>query len=305
MKRINFLILVCVAIASMSLTGCRPDFNTDAKVTVYSVPDRNDIVWENDLCCYRVSRDTALSDRTASSIDVWVKKPGRLVSKEWCWDARRNPDRLHTNHDGQGGDCFPADYSLGLGGSAYMKDTTFMPLPVTCRSFDILRRTEDEIIFVLHYPDWDLSRFHDAWLDKQVEIKAGSSFCKVTDFYNGHFDELTVAVGLAEQVYWNGSADMLTDGAYIAMDWEAVEGVEGWSLNDSIGTAIIVPDTCGVSMERRDGHIMLSTTVVPDEPFVYYIGSCWTGGSAEGLDRCQWLEMIREFNAALTTQSPR
>lgn len=306
MKKNNFLLLACVPML-LSVLGCKPDFNTDAKVTVYAVPEKGDIVWENDVCIYRVSADTVASDKFASSIDVWVKKPGRLVSKEWCWEARRHQDRLLSNHDGQGGDCYYADNSLGLGGSAYLKDSTFVPLPTPCRSFDVLRRTEDELIFVLHYPTWDLSRFHDAWLDKQIEIKAGSNFCKVTDFYSGHFDELTVAVGLAVQVNDNGISARQTDNNCLAWDWGAVPDTRGWNPTDCIGTALIVPDTCDVKMEMQNGHIIMSRTIVPDEPFVYYIGSCWTGGNFAGCDKDQWPwhTMIQELNFELRPQSQR
>lgn len=304
MKRINSMLLVSGVVMLLSVAGCKPDFNTDAKVTVYAVPGKGDIVWENDVCIYRVSGDTVVSDKFASSIDVWVKKPGRLVSKEWCWEARRHQDRLFSNHDGQGGDCYYADYSLGLGGSAYLKDSTFVPLPAACRSFDVLRRTEDELIFVLHYPTWDLSRFHDAWLDKQIEIKAGSNFCKVTDFYSGHFDEFTVAVGLAVLEKDKGIARQ-NDYNYLAWDWKTVPDAKGWNPTDCIGTAVIVPDTCDVKIVEQEGHIMMSKTIVPDEPFVYYIGSCWTGGNFAGCDMEQWHKMIQDFNSELMPQSQR
>lgn len=280
MKRI-----LTLAMALTALVCCRPDYDREAGVTAFAVPGTGDFVWENSLTGYCIPGAGNDPASASHGIDVWVKKPGDLVMRDWCWEARRHPERMHDDHKGMGGDFFTVGNGLGAGASALLMDSGFVFPPAAFSSYQILRRTDSEVTFVLHYPVMKLGRFREVGLDKQISISAESRFCKVTDYYSGYFDELRIAAGLP-----------LADDTQMYAD-SVCQYVLNWNKADDgsmIGTAVYAgPNSCEVTQVNGHGHALLVATIAPDQPFTYYIGSCWSNAGVDSMDA--WKEELLSF----------
>lgn len=214
-------------------------------LTGFAVTENGDFVWENDAVCYSV-KGSADKAAVSPGIDMFCKNGGTMVTR-----SRKAMRGVNSICRG-----------LGIGGSAVMADTGLVFPPENYSSVDILRHTPDELTFVLHYNGWKLDRQREVRLDKQITVKAGSSLCKVVDYYNGYFDDITIAAGVE-------LAD--TGGAPFGGKDFVAANVNGQKV------AVLSSDSCTVYTEPVSNHVLISRSVYPDEPFTYYI--CTTFGT--------------------------
>ncbi len=287
MRRMCFLLL-----AVSLLAACGQGYDQKNKVSAFMVPKSSDFVFENDVVCFRIHGEGVEDVLVTPGIDVWVKKPGALVARKWCHDDLRKKTRMEDDHDGMGRDCFRVGRTLGAGGSALLIDSTLVFPQVNYRSADILRHTADEFTFVLHYPGWKFGANQEVWLDKQITIKAGSNFCKVIDYYNGYFDEVTVAAGIALHDGAEAFSDTLSNGVSLIANWEYPSADNVTPEYGMIGTSVFSQEADSVIINGPGNNAVITKNVAPDEPFVYYIGSCWSLGNVS--DKESWISLVRE-----------
>ena len=107
-------LLILASALCLCCCGQKP---LEPKVMARYVPERaDDFVFENNLIAGRIYGKALEGNPTSPGIDIWVKKPGRLVANEWYAQAQVDPNYYHHDH-GEGKDCYKVGRSLGGGGS--------------------------------------------------------------------------------------------------------------------------------------------------------------------------------------------
>ena len=118
------------------------------------VPERaDDFIFENNLICGRIYGQALEGNPTSPGIDIWVKLPGALVADQRYKDELENGKTYHKDW-GNGKDCYKVAVSLGGGASAPLVDGQLCYPATNWRSYEILSKTPEEVVFVLTYPAW-------------------------------------------------------------------------------------------------------------------------------------------------------
>lgn len=280
MKKILF-----VAAAVLCIAACAP--KEEQKVMARHVPERmDDFIWENDCVCYRAYGQALEGNPTAPGFDVWVKTPGKLVANERYRLELEENQSYHIDH-GNGKDCYKVAVSLGAGASSPVVDGQFVFPATNWRSYEILKDEPSEVVFVLHYPAWEVAGAQ-VTLDKKITVTPGTNFCKAEDVYSGDFDSLTIAAGLIRH---DIEAEISGDN-YVAI-WEHASDQSMESEEGMIGLAVYMPDAESVEANGPAEHAVLYKTVKSGEPVVYYFGSGWSRGNMP--DSEQWFETVKEM----------
>ena len=281
MKRFFYLLAAVMLIAS-----CAPK---EQKVMARFVPERSDdFVWENNYVCYRAYGEALEGNPTSPGFDIWVKTPGALVADERYRMELEEGLSYHIDH-GNGKDCYKVAVSLGGGASAPLVDGQLIYPATNYRSYDILSEKADEVVFVLHYPAWDVNGAKVS-LDKKITVSADTYFCKAEDVYSGDFDELVIAAG----VFTHEMDDsLITDRGFAIWEKASDTSVEP-EEEGRIGVAVYMPEAeTVVPLEANRPHIVCTKTVRPGDTLTYYFGSCWSKGDIK--DAASWFEEFRNF----------
>ena len=259
------------------------------RVMAREVPERmDDFVFENDLIAGRFYGKALEGDPTSPGIDVWVKLPGALVADDWYAHAVSDPEYYHHDHGGK--DCYKVSVSLGGGASVPFVDGKLRYPATNWRESAVLSQSDDEVIFVLKYPEWDAGGAR-VRLEKTVTVKAGMCFCKVEDRYFGDFDELDIAAGL-----WVHDLDNVTilssDGKSFVSIWEPASDQSIEPEDGMLGLAVVMPSARETSLVEDDGktHTVCISAVHSGEPLTYWFGSCWSKGAVK--DPLKWQETV-------------
>ena len=271
MKRILILAAAVIAFAA-----CAPK---EQKVMARAVPERaDDFVFENDLIAGRFYGKALEGNPTSPGLDVWVKLPGKLVADEWYKNAVEGDDPNYYHKDHGGKDCYKVAVSLGGGASVpYINDVLCYPA-TNYRSCEVLSQTGDEVVFALHYPEWEAAEGVLVTLDKKVTVSAGSYFIKQEDRYSFKgADELTVAAGFKLHGALSTVEEM--DGAlgYYAI-WEKASDTSVEPEDGMLGIAVVMPDADSMEFNENLDHALLTKTVSSGQVVTYYSGSCWSKG---------------------------
>ena len=262
-------------LALIALTACSGGVAPDGKFFAGSSPEHgDDFVWENSRICYRVAGRGSEKDFVSPGFDVFVKDPGTFIG--------RSLDTHKTRR------CRAADFSAGLGAgaSAVLFGGDIVLSPTNYRSAEVLYRSDDRMVFVLHYPKWKLGN-DEIWLDKQITLLADSDIFEVADYYNGYFDHITVAAGLdrtGSDV--SGCGDDGCGGKMISVLRHTPEDCV---LGGTMTFVLAAPDCDTVIVDGPGNHSVALKRVIPNEPFVYWTGSFL----AEGYEQADvWLEQV-------------
>ena len=275
----------------LTVAGCRD--NPAPKVMAREVPERaDDFVFENNLVAGRFYGKSLEGDPTSPGLDVWVKLPGRLVADEWYAGAMEDGSYYHHDHGGK--DCYKVAVSLGGGASVPYLDNRLRWPATNYRTSTILERTDDKIVFVLGYPEWEASEGVMVKLEKKVTVKADSYFIKVEDTYDfTGTDTLTVAAGFKLHGEQDTVVERLEEPGRIAI-WEKASDQSVEPEDGFIGVAMIMPDADSQVFSPEQDHALLLKDIHPRQKICYEVGSCWSKGEIK--DHITWFETVKQFN---------
>jgi hypothetical protein len=262
--------------AVFALAGCKQQ-PVEPKVMARFVPERaDDFVFENNLVAGRFYGQALEGNPTSPGIDIWVKKPGKLVADVWYAEAQKDPEYYHHDHDGK--DCYKVSVSLGGGASAPLIDGRLAMPATNYRSWEIVEQTPDKVVFVLHYPEWEAAEGVKVSLDKQVTVCADSYFCRVDDTYRFTGAEtLTVAAGLLRHSAQETiEQERLTPVSYAIWEHASDQSVE--PEDGMLGVAVVVPGAKDVCVHEDLDHGIATREIKSGEVFTYCFGSCWSKG---------------------------
>ena len=284
MKRILLTAMLLV----FSLVGCRQQASGPQVMARY-VPERSDdFVFENNLVAGRFYGEALEGNPTSPGIDVWVKLPGKLVANQWYKGAMEDPDYYHHDHGGK--DCYKVAVSLGGGASAPLVDGQLCYPPTNYRSFDMAEESPEKVVFVLHYPEWQIGEAIRVSLDKKVMVTPDTYFCEVEDCYVFTGAEtLEIAAGVNRHPAQNDDIDELLAPSCYAI-WEPASDQSIEPEDGFLGVAVIVPDGTSAYITDDGMHGVCTRTVRSGEPFRYKFGSCWSKGEIK--DMATWFTLV-------------
>ena len=262
--------------AIFALAGCKQQ-PAEPTVMARFVPERaDDFVFENNLIAGRFYGQALEGNPTSPGIDIWVKKPGALVADAWYAEAVKDPDYYHHDHGGK--DCYKVAVSLGGGASAPMIDGRLAMPATNYRAWEILEQSPDKVVFVLHYPEWEVAEEVLVSLDKKVTVTPDTYFCRVDDTWNfTGADELVVAAGLLR----HGAQETIEkefrgEDRYAIWEHASDQSIE--PEDGMLGVAVYMPGAAEVLVDDTLDHGLLLKNVKSGEPLTYYYGSCWSKG---------------------------
>ena len=287
MKRPFLILSLCL----LALAGCQSA--PTAKVMARYVPERaDDFVFENDLIAGRFYGKALEGNPTSPGIDVWVKLPGKLVANDWYKGAMEDPDYYHHDHGGK--DCYKVAVSLGGGASAPLFDGRLCLPPTNYRSYEIVEDTPEKVVFILHYPAWDICEGVTVSLDKKVTVVPDSYFCDVEDNYTFTGTEtLEIAAGVNRHPAQNPDPEELISIDRYAV-WEPASDQSIEPEDGMLGVAVVVQDGEYSYVTDDEIHGLCVRKVASGEPFRYKFGSCWSKGDIK--DRVTWFNLVMAQN---------
>lgn len=268
--------------------------HSQQKVMARYVPERaDDFVFENNLIAGRIYGKALEGETISPGIDIWVKLPGALVADEMYRMELEEGMTYHKFH-GLGKDCYKVGQSLGGGASALLIENRLQYPATNWRSWEILEQTPEEVVFVLHYPEWESCGERMA-LDKKITVTADSYFCKVEDTwtFSGEFgDSLYVAAGVLRHLPQETIVDELVlDDRYAI--WEHASDTSAEPEDGMIGVGIFVPGAEYSWCSKGDEHGICSKKIASGDTFTYYFGNCWSKGDIKTVD--DWFSIVKDL----------
>lgn len=261
------LLLVQVSIPANSsiVIAAVPGTPSNVKPRTYArfVPERkDDFAWENDRIAFRMY-GAALENfpaENAHGIDVWVKRTPELIVNKWY----KTNDYHHDNGDGL--DYYSVGLTLGAGDIApYFNDSIYFPRHY--RTWKVLDSGPLRCTFQLGYEPWQAGR-NTVSVIKTISLDAGSQLNKMSVQYKlSAGDILPVATGIVRRM--QQGTMLLDEKNGVVGYWEPEHGQDGIT-----GLGMIVPAK-KQRMLLTGQHLLATTTINVQEPFVYYFGAAW------------------------------
>jgi len=283
--------LMILAAAALTLAACAPKAE-QAKVMARLVPERaDDFAWENDYVAYRAYGEALETLEggalTSPGFDAWVKNTTDLVMDQRYVDDLQNGISYHKDH-GNGKDCYKVGVTLGAGASSPVIEGELRFPATNFRSSEVLEQSADKVVFVLHYPQWEVAGYKIA-LDKKITVKAGSHFCEAEDTYSfeGPTETLSIAAGIVRHDVVAES--MLADRFAI---WEKASDTGAEPEESCLGLAIVMPGAEMTSVSGDCTHSLCVKSVKSGEPLKYFFGSCWEKADITTSDA--WFKLVAE-----------
>lgn len=282
-----------ITAAIIMMVACAPKKEAEPKVMARAVPERaDDFVFENNLIAGRIYGKALEGNPTSPGIDIWVKTPGALVADQRYKDDLENDKSYHIDW-GNGKDCYKVAVSLGGGASALLIENRIQYPATNYRSYEVLEQTDDKVVFVLSYPEWEAGGEKIA-LDKKITVIADSYFCKVEDTYtfSGEYgDELNVVAGVFRHAAQETITDELQENGRYAI-WEHASDQSAEPEDGMIGVAVFVPGAEFTCLSHGDDHGIVGKKIKSGETFEYYFASCWSKGDIHSAE--EWFKLVKE-----------
>ena len=289
MKKIFVILSVAALIA-----GCAPKQESEPKVMARFVPERmDDFVFENNLMAGRIYGKALEGNPTSPGIDIWVKTPGALVADERYAGYVNDGDAYYHHDHGNGKDCYKVSVSLGGGASAAMIDGKIQYPATNFRSYEVLEQSDDKVVFVLHYPEWEAEGARIA-LDKKITVTPDTYLLKCEDTYTfSGRDTLDVVAGVFRHVAQGTIESELQEPDRYALWEHASDQSIEVDEETRIGVAVVVPGATISGLTEGEDHGIVGKTVKSGETFTYYFGSCWSKADVKTAE--DWFAIVKEF----------
>ena len=282
--------ILLAALAVMVVAGCRKA--SEPKVMAREVPERaDDFVFENDLIAGRFYGKALEGNPTSPGLDIWVKLPGKLVADDWYSHAVTEGNYYHKDPGGK--DCYKVAVSLGGGASVPLIDGKLCWPATNYRSYEILEKTSDKVVFELQYPAWEVADGVSASLSKKVTVNAGSYFIQVEDTYTySGTDILTIAAGFKLHGEQNTVKDQMESKDRLAI-WEHASDQSVEPEDGLIGIAIVMPDADSFLVSGDLDHALLLKAAPSGGTISYSVGSCWSKAGIK--TSADWFKLVRDL----------
>lgn len=264
--------------------------SAEPRVMARFVPERaDDFVFENEQIAGRIYGQALEAEMVSPGIDIWVKIPGELIAND-MYSGKLS----YHKFNGKGKDCYKVGVTLGAGASAVVLDDKLIFPATNYRSYEILENTNDKVVFVLHYPEWEVDGEKIA-LDKKLTVTSGTRFVRVDDTYTfsgPRGKKLTVAAGVNRHI----ALDTVQD-EYFGSDryilWEKASDTSAEPEEGMIGVAVYVPGAKNACLSADQTHGIVSKTIRSGKPFTYYFGNCWSRGGVETSE--EWFSLVKSL----------
>lgn len=278
------------------------------------VPERkDDIVWENDRCAYRVYGPALQkTGEKAYGIDVWVKNTPELVADErYALDISGFQETMrlknagkeeeafenglattfHVDH-GRGYDPYRVGPTLGCGAPALLCGDSLV-MPHSWKEFEIMDNGPLRFTVALTY-----DKAKDGWTEHRIiSLDKGSNFNKVTVWYENLPQPTDVVGGVV--IHEEDSTAFSLGKNYV----EYADPTDNMLGNTSqVYTACVFPDgvdkTTYLPNARVEngntGHIIgIHRSLRSKECFTYYFGAAWSKYDVRSQN--EWRLRIKEF----------
>jgi len=265
----------------------------EKKVMARFVPERSDdFVFENNLIAGRFYGKALEGNPTSPGIDIWVKRPGKLVADEWYKGFLTESDEYY-HHDHGGKDCYKVAVSLGGGASAPLIGGKLRYPATNFRSWDMVEETPGKVVFTLHYPQWEAAEGVKVALDKTVTVVPDTYFCEVEDVYTFEgADVLTIAAGINCHAALETVEEEYLNPDRVAI-WEHASDTTFEPEDGMLGVAVVMPGSESAGLLSDDGtHFLVCKEVSSGEPLRYSFGSCWSKGEVKTAG--DWFRLVSE-----------
>jgi hypothetical protein len=286
-------LLAATALAAQGRDDDRPTLVAKTRLQPPSPADRQrraavvvapyrygDILWENDRTAHRIYGRPleAVEPPSSSGIDAW----GKAVP--WPFMDRQLRTGHQHDYQGEGLDFYNVNASRGAGGLGIWHDNKLW----TSRNYarhSILQNGPDVASFEVDYDPWPVDTGRKVWETRRFSLPSGSNFTRMTStIRSDRPGEIIVGIGIGKRVTSDGKLGTLSvDRPGGKMTW--------WSPPDpvrgQIGVAVMVDPSQIVGITEDYDNYLILLRVAPGRPFVYYMGSAWTGGR-EFHDRPSW-----------------
>jgi len=278
----------CLIAAITLIAGLVSCKSGEPQVMARFVPERHDdFIFENNLIAGRLYgrslEDCGKGEIISPGIDVWVKTPGALVANKRYEDELQNGKSYHINW-GNGKDCYKVGKSLGAGASSPIVDGVLCLPATNFRSWEILKESSKEVVFVLKYPEWTIDNGITVSLEKTFTIVPDTYFIKCEDKYefNGA-DTLTIAAGVNRHIRQNIMlGEQLSSDRYAL--WEHASDTSAEPEEGLVGVAVVMPACDRVCLTADQSHAVCCKAIKSGETLTYWFGSCWTEGNIKDFD---------------------
>lgn len=265
----------------------REDFlNLGDKVMARPVPGHfDDFVFENNLIAGRFFGKGQEGNPTSPGLDIWVKKPGKLVAEDWYAAQEHYPGFYHYNHGGK--DCYSVGVSLGGGASVPFIDGKLCYPATNYRSCAILSQDKERVCFQLDYPTWEAAPGIRVKLRKIIVLDADCHYASVEDTYTfTGADQLTIAAGFR----LHSPADTMALSDRIAI-WEEASDQRVEPEDGMIGLAVSMEEAEKAYIDSELEHALLLKTIRSGESVRYRMGSCWSKGTVNTPEA--WFSLVK------------
>jgi hypothetical protein len=249
------------------------------------VPERlDDFAWENDKIAFRAyGKALEKTEGDAYGFDVWVKNTSKLVLND-----RYKRNDYHIDY-GDGLDYYHVGHTLGAGNMApFVKDT--IHYSGNYLQWKILDNGPLRTTFQLIYDSWNAGGIK-VKSTKTISIDAGSQLNKIENNYT--FDDknpLPVVVGIIRRD--KQGIIGLNEQQGIMSYWEPTFEKEGTT---GVGTILNTP---AQKMWVDKEQLLTLTSVINNEPIVYYSGAAWDK-AGQITNSKQWQNYLDRFNQEL------
>lgn len=275
-------------LTSLGLYADNPDLPGKPKAYIRHLPDANgNIAWENDRMAFRIY-GPPVKDRVSSGIDVWAKSVDHPIIDKWHY-LNAAGESYHLDR-GEGCDFFQVGFSRGVGGTAIWYNQKPY-ISQTYASYEILKNSEEEIAFEVHFDPWQIDGFTVAE-KKIISMKKGDNFFKVVStFTTDSKKNLTAAIGIA----YARDPEITTDAQKGLLSvWEAYP-----PKNGELGTTVLVnPNEIESFQAFQKEHFVLLPAKA-GKPITYYVGAGWSKSPQFNTEQ-DWADYIHEVAQKLT-----
>jgi hypothetical protein len=258
----------------------KPEFFTTKTYARYVPERKDDFAWENDKIAFRAyGKAIENTKEDASGFDVWVKRTDKMVINE-----RYKIGNYHID-SGNGMDYYHVGATLGAGNMApYVNDN--ICYSGNYRKWLVLDNGPLRSTFQLTYDTW-IAGGITVKATKIISIDAGSQLNRVENTYT--FDgnkPMEVVVGLSKRQ--EAGVISLNEQQGIMGYWEPTFGQDGTT---GVGSILTTPVK---NMWVDKTQILAKTTVINNEPIVYYTGAAWNK-AGKITDAKQWFTYLDNF----------
>jgi hypothetical protein len=258
-------------------------------ITTYCrfIPERkDDFGWENDKVAFRMYGPALEYETITSGIDAWGKSVSYPIIDKFIKDYVEKKIPYHYDH-GEGGDFYKVGNTLGCGGMAPLVDGKVC-LPRNFIRWKILANGPIRSVFELTYAPWEAGTL-TVGETKRISLDLGSNLSRIECTYNSTADIIPLAAG----IILRETSDQTWVGAQTIAYWLPTDFIEG-----NMGCGVVFgPETKTVTA-KADGHLLLTLSVKPQTPVVYYAGSCWDKNK-EFDTFTEWQQYLIEFKQRL------